>query len=187
MKINYSPDLMGWFGLSWQEKVANSTYKKVAAIDKKTAKVLKDIFQPGGLNVRLIENMYREYVALMAKGNKPANFVNGAPDSSTVNIATKIRDTVNASDTVVLKFLESLYELSSTGTIEYSKWNPQGFKTSTALQKSFPSEVSFIEKAAKVTTATAKTGSILLIIAGIGVSLYYLNNYERLKSHGKAD
>lgn len=185
MKVNFEPQYMGWFGLSWQEKIAAATYKKVNAVNKAAAKKLKDFLQAGGLNIRLIENMYREYVALQAKGYKPANFSGNDPDSNTVQIASIIKGKINTDEIIILNFLQSLYELSAAGTIDFQKWNPQGYKESTALQKSFPSEVSFIEKAQKVTTATAKTGTVLLIVAGIGISLYYLNNIERFKSYGK--
>lgn len=185
MRIKFEPDYMGWFGLTWQEKVANYTYNQVKAVDKTIAKKLNDFLQPAGRNIRLIENMYREYVALQAQGYKPANFSGIDPDSNTVKIASIIKGKVNTDDLIILNFLKSLYDLSAAGTIDFSKWNPQGFKESTTLQKSFPSEVSLLEKAGKITTSTAKTGTVLLIVAGIGISLYYLNNIERFKSHGK--
>lgn len=179
MKIS-EPELMGLFGLTWQEKVTSLTYKKVNAIDKAIAKKLKDLFQPGSVNVRMLENMHREYIALMAKGSRPSNFVNGVADNYTLQLIPKIKEKINIDDLIILKFLESLYELSAAGKIPYAKWNPRGFKESTALQKTFPSEVTILDNVQK----SAKVGTILLIVAGIGVSLYYLNNIERLRRHG---
>lgn len=179
MKV-YEPELMGLFGLTWQEKVTNLTYKKVNAIDKEIAKKLKDFFQPGSLNVRMIENMEREYLALMASGYKPANFIDGIPDSSTLQLIPKLKAKINIEELTILKFLESLYELSAAGKIPYAKWNPKGYKESTALQKTFPSEITILDNVQK----GAKVGTVLLIVAGVGISLYYLNNIERLKRHG---
>lgn len=179
MKV-LEPELMGLFGLTWQEKVTNLTYKKVNAIDKTIAKKLKDFFQAGSLNVRMLENMHREYIALMAKGNKPSNIIDGKADSNTLQLIPKIKEKINIDDLIILKFLESLFELSAAGKIPYAKWNPKGFKESTALQKTFPSEVTILDNVQK----GAKVGTVLLIVAGIGISLYYLNNIERLKRHG---
>lgn len=179
MKV-YEPELMGLFGLSWQEKVTALTYKKVNAIDKTIAKQLKDFFQSGSLNVRTLENMHREYIALMAQGYKPSVFVNGVPDSSTLQLIPKIKDKLNIDELIILKFLESLFELSAAGKIPYAKWNPKGYKESTALQKTFPSEKTVLDNVQK----GAKIGTVLLIVAGVGVSLYYLNNIERLRRHG---
>jgi len=176
----YQPELMGLFGLTWQEKVTNETYKKVNATDKTIAKKLKDFLQPGGLNIRMLENMHREYLALMAKGFKPSNFTNNIPDSYTLQLIPKIKEKINTDDLIILKFLESLFELSAAGKIPYAKLNPQGFKESTALQKTFPSEITIMDTVKK----GAKVSTILFIVAGVGVSLYYLNNYERLKRHG---
>lgn len=177
MKCNV--ESMGWFGLTWQEKVAKSTYDKTMQTDKTTAKKLKDIFQAGTFNIRLVENMYREYSALMAMKYKPASFKSGVPDTSTLKLVQIIKDKINTDEILVLNFLKSLQELSAAGTIPFSKWNPSGYAESTALQKSFDSEKSILDKAQGVAISASKVSTVLLIVAGLGLVSYIV--YEGRK------
>ena len=177
MKCNV--ESMGWFGLTWQEKVAKSTYDKTMLINKTIAKKLKDIFQAGTFNIRLIENMYREYSALMAQKYKPASFKNGIPNNDTLNLVKIISKKINAEEIIVLNFLNSLQELAAAGTIPFSKWNPSGYAESTALQKSFDSEKSILDKAQGVAVSASKMSTVLLIVAGLGLVSYIV--YEGRK------
>ena len=170
MKCNV--EYMGWFGLTWQEKLAKSTYDKVKSIDKIIAKKLKDIFQAGTFNIRLIQNMYREYAALMAQNYKPANFVAGEADSSTAKLATIIKDKLNTENIIVLNFLLSLQELASSGMIPFSKWNPSGYAESTALQKKFDTEKSFLDKAQGAAVKASNVGTVFMVVAGLGLVSY---------------
>ncbi|MFA5235099.1 MAG: hypothetical protein WC390_11930 [Sulfurimonas sp.] len=178
-----APEYMGLFGLSFEEKLASATYKKLQAIDKTIAKKLKDFFQAGGLNIRLIQNMYREYTALMAQNYKPANFTNNAPDNATLNLIAIIKGKLNIDDSIISNFLLSLQELAAEGIIPYAKWNPKGFKESTALQKTFSTEQSIIDKTISTTKEVSGKLSLILIVAGLGVSFYYINKYQGKKNN----
>lgn len=177
MKCNV--ESMGWFGLTWEEKVAKSTYDKTILNNKTIAKKLKDIFQAGTFNIRLIENMYREYSALMAQRYKPASFEKGIPSNDTLNLVKIISKKINADEIIVLNFLNSLQELAAAGTIPFSKWNPSGYAESTALQKSFDSEKSILDKAQGVAVSASKVSTVLLIVAGLGLVSYIV--YEGRK------
>lgn len=176
MKIR--PEYMGVFGLTWEEKVAALTFKKVNAVNKVIAKKLKDFFQAGGYNIRLIENMYREYAALMAQNYQPANFPQGLdPDTSTAKLSLLIKSKVNTDDLIVLNFLLSLQELAAAGSIPFAKWNPSGYAKSTALQKTFESEKTILDKAQTVASSTARASSMILLVAGLGFISYLI--YEK--------
>jgi len=177
MKCNV--ESMGWFGLTWQEKVAKSTYDKTMLINQTIAKKLKDIFQAGTFNIRLIENMYREYSALMAQRYKPASFDNGIPNNDTITIAKMIAKKINTDEIIVLNFLSSLQELAAAGKIPFAKWNPSGYAESKALQKSFDSEKSILDKAQGVAVTASKVSTVLLIVAGLGLVSYIV--YEGRK------
>jgi len=178
MKCN--AENMGWFGLTWEEKLAKSTYDKVQAINKTTAKKLKDFLQAGSFNIRLIQNMYREYAALMAKNYKPANFnADGTPDNSTINLSTIIKNKLNVDETIVLNFLLSIQQLAAAGTIPFSKWNPSGYAESTALQKKFDTEKSFLDKAQGAAVKASNVGTILLVVAGLGFISYVVYETKR--------
>jgi hypothetical protein len=171
------PELMGMFGLTWEEKVAALVYSKLQTIDKKLAKKMKDFFQAGGFNIRLIQNMQREYAALMAQGYKPANYVNGVPDKLTPTLITIIKNKVNTEDQIVSAFLSSLQELAANGIIPFAKWNPKGYEESTNLQKSFESEKTILDKAQTVAKTTAMASSTILLVAGLGFLSYLI--YEK--------
>jgi len=171
MKIIES-EFMGIFGLSWQEKVANLTYQKTVKTNKELSKKLKDFWQSGGLNVTIVNNLYREYAALLASGYMPSSFENGIPDQNTKALIDKINSRVTIDKLIIKNFLESIFELSSEGKIPFQKWNPKGYKETQDLVKTFPSEASIFDKVKKGTN----TVSTILIIAGIATTLYYLNS-----------
>lgn len=177
MKCNV--ESMGWFGLTWQEKVAKFTYDETMLTNKGIAKKLKDFLQPGGFNTRLIENIHREYSALMAKNYKPALFKNGVPNKNTLDIVQIIKDKINADEIIVLNFLRSLQNLAAAGTIPFAKWNPSGYAESTALQKTFDSEKTIFDKAQGVAVKASKASTVLLILAGLGLVSYVVYETKR--------
>lgn len=177
MKCNV--EMMGWFGLTWQEKVAKAIYTDTYLKDKNIAKKMKDFLQPGGLNIRLVENMYREYSALMAQRYKPASFKDGIPDTNTSNLIQIIKNKINADEILVLNFLKALQELSAAGTIPFAKWNPSGYAESTSLQKSFETEKSIFDKAQGAAVKASKVSTVLLIVAGLGLTSYILYEGRR--------
>ncbi len=171
MKITES-EYLGIFGLSWQEKLADSTHKKVNSVDKNIAKKLKDFFQSGGLNVRMIENLHREYTALMASGYKPSNYNDSSSLQDTENLSKILSDKTKIEKVITDSFLRSLYDLSATGKIPFEKWNPAGYKESIILQKKFDTEKNIFEKI----STDAKSVKNVLLFSGILAGLYYLNN-----------
>ncbi len=176
MKIIES-ELLGIFGLSWQEKVANLTYQKTAKTDKELSRKLKDFWQSGGLNVTLINNLYMQYAALMASGYMPSSFKNGEPDKNTKVLIDKINAKLNIDKLIIKNFLDSIFQLSSEGKIPLQKWNPKGYKETQDLVKTFPSETSIFDKVKKSTN----TVSSILIVAGIATTLYYLNSIGKAR------
>lgn len=177
MKCNV--ESMGWFGLTWEEKLAKFTYNETILSDKAIAKKLKDFLQPGGFNIRLIQNIYREYSALMAQKYKPASFKDGVPDKNTLNIVQIIKNKINADEIIVLNFLKSLQNLAAAGTIPFSKWNPSGYAESAALQKTFDSEKTIFDKAQGAAVAASKASTTLLIVAGLGLVSYIVYETKR--------
>lgn len=171
---------MGWFGLTWQEKIAKAIYTNTYLKDRTLAKKMKDFLQPGGLNIRLVENMYREYSALMAQKYKPASFKDGMPDTNTSNLIQIIKNRINTDEILVLNFLKALQELSAAGTIPFAKWNPSGYAESTALQKSFDTEKSILDKAQRAAVSASKVGTVLLIVTGLGLASYLIYEGRRV-------
>lgn len=178
-----SPELIGLFGLSWPEKVAKfmSNQLKGTALRKK----LKSFWGAGGLNTTLVKNLHNEYMALMARNYAPADFVikpnaqgtGGSFTPSTVNLASMIQQKTNIDSAVILEFLRAMYVLARDGKIPFNKWNPKGFKESTALRKTFTSEKGFIEAAQK----TGNYAKIALIVAGLGAGAYFLSQVKGFK------
>ena len=176
------PEQMGLFGFTWQEKVAKFVKKHLKGTV--AAKKMSAFFQAGGLNVSLINNMHNEYMALMAQGYKPVMFdvqpdeegYGGVINKSAYALSSKISDKANVDASIILTFLRALYVLARDGRIPFAKWNPKGFKESTALRKTFETEKGFLEIAKKA-GGTAQT---VLLIAGIGVGAYFLSQLKFL-------
>lgn len=174
-------EYMGIFGLSWQEKVASFVKNRLkgTAIQKK----LSDFFQSGGLNVSLIKNLYNEYAALMAMGNAPADFVvlpnqsgdGGEFKQSTITLASKIATKTNVDNSIILEFLRALFVLARDGKIPFEKWNPQGYKESTQLRKTFETEKTILDTVVK---PVMDKGTGLMVIFGVGVAAYLLSQLK---------
>lgn len=186
MKVALTRDkqeLMGIFGLSWEEKTASFMNKKLKGT--KLAKKLKSFWGAGGMNTSIVKNLHREYTALQATGWKPSNFSvmpdtngdGGQFDQATIQLAGQLQARTNIESPIVFEFLRSLFVLARDGKIPFQKWNPQGYKQSTALQKSFKSEQGFLEAAQK----TGKYMKIGMAVAAVGVSAYLLSQLSRLK------
>jgi hypothetical protein len=177
-------ELMGLFGFSWEEKTASFMNKKLKGTQ--LAKKLKTFWQAGGMNVSIVKNLHREYTALQATGWKPANFSalpdakgdGGTFDNSTVQLAGQLQARTNIESPIVFEFLRALFTLARDGNIPFQKWNPQGYKQSTLLQKTFATERSGFLDAAKSTGGYMK---IVLAIAAVGVSAYLLSQIKVLK------
>lgn len=188
---NRDTELMGLFGLSWEEKTASFMNKKLKGTQ--LAKKLKSFWGAGGMNVSIVKNLHREYTALQATGWKPSNFSvlpdlkgdGGQFDQATIQLAGQLQARTNIEAPIVFEFLRSIFVLARDGKIPFQKWNPQGYKQSTALQKTFKSEQGFLEAA----QTTGNYMKIVLALAAVGVSAYLLSQIKSLKgsSDGKKD
>lgn len=168
-----SPERLGVFGFSWQEKVAKFVATRLKGT--KLQDKLKSFWSAGGLNVTLINNLYREYAALMAKNYAPVGFISlpgsdgsgGQFDASTIQLAGLISNVTNVDGAIILEFFRALFVLARDGKIPFAKWNPQGYKVSTSLQKTFSTEKSVSE-----TLSTNLKLISLLAVLGVGVYTY---------------
>lgn len=186
MKIELSDnrsELMGLFGLSWPEKVASMMNKQLKGTE--LAKKLKNFWQPGGLNTKTVENLHREYMALMASGKAPSNFSvqpgsdgsGGVLDQSTIDLSVLLQQKTNIETPIVLAFLHSLFVLARDGKIPFQKWNPKGYTVSTALQKTFKTEQGFLDTVGE----TKNYMKIFVALAAVGVSAYLLSQIKEFK------
>ncbi len=184
IEFNNSAEYMGLFGFTWEEKVAAFAKKQLKGTA--AAKKLSDFFQAGGVNVSLIKNLYNEYAAFMAKNYQPVSFAvqpdaagNGGTFSpGTIELSALIGNKTNVETPIVLSFFKALYVLSRDGKIPFAKWNPAGWKESTNLRKSFPTEQGFLDTATKAATKAVDTSKIFLIVAGIGAAAYLLSQLK---------
>jgi hypothetical protein len=177
------PEVMGLFGFSVEEKIADFMQKKLKGTA--AAKKLNDFWGGGGKNTTLAKNLLREYLALMASGFKPSNFT-ASPDASgnggeyspeTTALAYNLAGKLNVDYAIVLEFLRALYVLARDGKIPFAKWNPSGYAESTKLQKSFLSETVF-GTFGQNTMNYAKVG---IGIAVVAASAYLLSQLKGLK------
>jgi hypothetical protein len=185
MKISLSgnnAELMGIFGFSWPEKVAAFMQKRLkgTALESK----LKSFWGAGGKNVQMIENLHREYIALMAQGKNPVSFAlspdasgNGGTISQDTVLLAQLINTKTAIDkTIIEEFLRAIFILARDGKIPYEKWNPKGYSESEKLTKTFTSEQNIFDKI----KSGSGTVNALLLVAGIGVSAYLLSQLKGL-------
>ena len=178
---NSAVPYMGIFGLSWEEKVASFVKKRLSGTS--LSKKLSDFFQSGGLNVSLIKNLYNEYAAFMAVGNPPSDFDvlpnqsgdGGEFKQTSLSLASKIESKTNVDFSIILEFLRALFVLSRDGKIPFEKWNPQGYKESTQLRKTFDTEKSILDTIVKPVSDKA---SGLILIVGVGVTAYLLSQLK---------
>lgn len=186
MKVDLSSrsvEQMGLFGLTWPERVASFMKKRLkgTAIGKK----LKSFWGGGGMNTRLINNIHREYMAYMATGRPPANFSvqpsssgsGGEFDINTNFLVQLLTAKLNINPAIVIEFLRALFVLARDGKIPYAKWNPKGYKVSTALRRTFKSEKGIMDK-------VQKTGSYLkigMVLASLGLGAYVLQQVKPIR------
>ncbi|MDD5688611.1 MAG: hypothetical protein PHE88_12355 [Elusimicrobia bacterium] len=187
---NDSPETMGIFGLTWEEKVAAFTKKQLKGTA--AAKKLSAFFQPGGYNITLIKNLYNEYAALMSKGYQPVSF-SVSPDASgnggtlskqSLSLAAQIADRTNVDVSIVIKFFHALFVLSRDGKIPFAKWNPAGWKESTEARKTFTTERGVFEKVQSAAVKAGGTSKMVLIVAGMGVAAYLLSQLKTFTHKG---
>lgn len=165
-----SPELLGLFGLAWNEKVADFMAKmlKGTSSEKLMSRFLYS-------NTTLVDNLQREYASQISYGRQPVNFVvppgtdgrGGQFSDDTIMLGGLISSTTHVDAAVVLEFLRALWVLARDGKIPFAKLDPKGVMSATAAQKSFSTEKTALD----VMGNSLKT---LLIIAGLGVGAYAL-------------
>lgn len=176
-------ELMGLFGLTWQEKLAGVMKKNLKGT--KQQKILNDFFSAGGKNIKLIDNLYNEYAALMSKNYPPSDFkiqpVNnkgGELNDSSISLIYLINAKTNIDHIVISEFLKALWILAKDGKIPFAKWNPKGYQETTALRKTFETEKTILDKGQDV----KKYVNIGLVLASLGVGGYLLSQIKGFKN-----
>lgn len=171
---------MGIFGLSVEEKISSFMIKRLKGTSQE--KKLKDFWQAGGMNITLVKNLLRTYLSLMATNQSPSMF-SIQPDSNgnggqftnnTVKLASRIVSITNIESPLVVEFLRALYVLARDGKIPFAKWNPQGYKEATELQKTFKTEQTLSDIA-------KSSMNKFVIVAIVGVAIYGVSKLKTLK------
>lgn len=184
MKVNLSesPETMGIFGFSWQEKSAAFMQKRLKGTEYESK--LKSFWGAGGKNVEMVNNLHLQYMALMARGYNPVSF-SIAPDAAGNNsvlsadsilLTQEINKATGVDKAIINEFLISIFVLARDGKMPYEKFNPKGYNAATAITKeTFVSEQSILDK---ITPTASKNISTFLVVAGIGVSAYLLSQIK---------
>jgi len=135
---------MGWFGLSWEEKVAAAMYK-ILGSDYKSK--MKKFMQPGGYNIELVQSLYNGYV------------LSGFKSSTTEEIV----DITGADITIVNAFKTAITDLAIKGEIPYKYYDPETVQVSKSVQREYltPAPVKKLDQYVKV--GAALVGSIVLL------------------------
>jgi hypothetical protein len=137
-------EYMGWFGLTWEEKVAAAMYK-ILGSDYKTQ--MKKLMQPGGYNIDLVNALYNGYV------------LSGFRASTNEEIAD-----ISGSDIKIVKaFRTALADLAIKGDIPYKYYDPQTVQESKVIQSDLltPEPVKKLDKYVKV--GALLIGSIVVL------------------------
>lgn len=100
---------------------------------------------------RNLDNMHREYLALIARGYKKCDIVKGSGDivvwnKQTYKMARLIRDKTNLPLLFVLMFFLAMYRLASIGKIPFKVWNPKEYDESVKLKKTLATEKGILQK-----------------------------------------
>jgi hypothetical protein len=110
---------MGFFGLSWTEKVADNAKKYL----------LKE--QAVFINTTLVNNIHQKYLSLLLKNYKRINFIESTGDikyrtwtGDSLNTINAIRSAINIPLIYVDSVFRALYELAINGKIPYGKLDP---------------------------------------------------------------
>lgn len=164
---------MGLFGLSWTEKVA----KKMIEILNGTGyeSNLKSFWGPSGHNTGLVKTLKESYTSLMVEGNKPPVFSAGLPDAQSNYLAGLLSSRTNQPEIVSLAFLRALYSLTQSGTIDYSLYDPMGWKSTVETVKEAEPKTGITA----VIEDTGKTLNKVLIVGGIAAGAYLLANLNK--------
>ena len=165
--LQNNPELLGAIG--WLNKIKDFMKKRLPKNSFPKLYKLAD-------NTRVIENMHREYMSLLASGYKKADILSGIGDfvkwnRQTYTMSNIISDRTNLPKLLILNFFLAMYQLARAGEIPFEKWNPEEFEKSKKLQKSFATEKGFLEKTGEKASKITKILMPLSIGAGIVTAL----------------
>lgn len=173
MYTQNEPAYMGLFGFTWQEKVAQYMYNAMRGLP--AAEKLKSFWQASGLNVRLVDNLHREYMALLNIGRAPANLQKLPDDkgrfavlsNATAAMVQPLADSTGAEKIIVQYFLIALYVLARSGKIGYEKLDPKGYAETEAVRKKLEPQKDVVNRLMDFST-------MAVLVGGIAASAYLI-------------
>ena len=133
------------------------------------------------INKTVMNNMYREYIVLLKDGFDSSHFDEqiGRFDDNTYKMARIIGVKLNISNVFVLRFLKSLWKLSSSGKIPYYVWNPIKYKESEAAKKDILPKNKLLDLGQKAIQKSFGVLKIGLFGGGLILTAYIIKNQKR--------
>lgn len=133
------------------------------------------------INDTNVKNVISQYHYLITQGYskiKPVKFAGSLPidyDKNTDNMAENIRQNTGLPITFILYVFGSLYDLSKTGKIDYSIYDPKGYEEQRkAISKNLPSQQTVIEKIESTSKNIALKGLLPIAIIAAAAAGFYL-------------
>lgn len=168
------PELMGIFGLSWQEKIINFMKKRMKG--NELSKILSSWWSE---NTRLVDNLHAQYLIELAAGSALPSYTvqpnssgnNGSPSSETDILSQNISRTTGIDKQLTDEFLLALYVLTRDGKIDYKKYNPSIKRELISAKEAFRPE--------NILDKLQSSGKIIMLIGGIAVSAYLYNTLTK--------
>lgn len=153
MRVEY----LGVMGLSWTDKVTDSTKS-----------YLKPVKKAPLVSPKVIDILHKAYLTQIVAGKTPPVYPNGLPDSAAIAIGSAVAKSVTMDLDVVHAFMRSLYELSKSGAISYAKYSPKEYARMEAIRSSLPTEKSKVAPFIKGTLSVYKVAVAAALIGAIG-------------------
>lgn len=163
-----TPERMGIFGLSWQEKVADYMLRDLSGTVHESK--MKSFWMPGGRNTSIVNNISREYIAIMATGRRPADFSGSFLSNDSLVLADEIVEKTNIDIEIVKSYLRAIWTLARDGEIPVAKWDPAGYRKSLTTSKTFESESTIldnVQKGSKNIIAFLALAAIPLVLVAV--------------------
>ena len=140
-------------------------------------KAMQGLGEKEYINDRNISNIDREYNSLLYSGYKVPEIL-GRPgqyavkwNTNTYDLAKQIRDRLNIPLIVVLNYFLAVYDLSKSGKIDYSHFNPVLVKQSEKQKKKLVGKT-VVEKAFSPIVASYKMLPLFLVGGGVLAFMY---------------
>ena len=170
--LKENPELLG--AVTWKGKIKD--YMKARLKYQPELLKLAD-------NSRVLDNIHREYMALLAKGYKKADIISGSGDflkwdRQTYTMSRLIADKTNVPNLLVLNFFIAMYNLAKSGKIPFEKWNPKEFEESEKLKKKFSTEKTWLDKTGE------KAGKLTRLLMPLSVGAGIITAFFMLRKKG---